>query len=107
MIVPAPIGYFLRLSGSSDRNQLERSIGAAVVLRISIQVWLGVAGLARISLTTTALGTRLGTSVVGSPSTDLLARHESLSPQVLAAALGSTMTSENPSPSVCGSQLLS
>src|SRR5206468_708020 len=89
IVVTALNLYFLRLSGSSDRNQLERSIGAAVVLRISIQVWLGVAGLAKISLTTTALGTKLGTSVVGSPSTDLLARQESLSPQVLAAALGS------------------
>src|SRR5258708_6146397 len=78
-----------------------------VRLWLAMRVWLGVAGVASISLATTALGRGLGTSVVGSPLTDLLARQESLSPQVLAGALGSTMTIENPSPSVCGSHELS
>src|SRR5207237_1747756 len=94
MTVPAGIWNLVRIEPSSDRSQLDTSTGAADRLRSSTYPAPGVAGLARTSLTTTVLTVRPATDVPGSPLASVLARQENSSPQVDAAALGSTMTSE-------------
>src|SRR4051812_18744193 len=104
MKVPAGNWYFLRAAASLVRNHPDRSISALVVLRSSIHVVPGVATLAASSLITTELGPTAGVTLMsGSPPLSLLARHPNLLSKRLRACVGSSATSENPSPSVCGS----
>src|SRR5436190_6109801 len=105
MTVPAAIWYLSSVVELSDRNQFDTSTGADDRLRSSIHPPPGAAGLARISLTTTVFAGSPTTSAPGSPLTFVLARHDAWSPQVDAAAFGSTITSVNPSPAGCENHL--